>query len=168
MEVSAPRIWDWFSFNSPLSIRIVSILNNKTELQDIQKMVAEGVSRPLSPVSLNLILLPGSVKPIIDSVFAFDDVLKAYERIMTSRAKGKVVVVVDESINYWCTRSVRSLLSIIYHMYVLEYHYCFMCQVEAVILQSITIPENLFFLTPHIDRISSNPRIDTDVRRTFI
>lgn len=45
-------------------------------------------------------------------------------------------------------------------MYVLEYHYCFMCQVEAVILQSITIPENLFFLTPHIDRISSNPRID--------
>lgn len=75
-------------------------MNNKTELQDIQKMVAEGVSRPLSPVSLNLILLPGSVKPIIDSVFAFDDVLKAYERIMTSRAKGKVVVVVDESINY--------------------------------------------------------------------
>ncbi|KAL1730508.1 hypothetical protein EV714DRAFT_284168 [Schizophyllum commune] len=37
----------------------------------------------------------GTLKPVVDSVFAFEDALKAYERIMTSRAKGKVVVKVD-------------------------------------------------------------------------
>jgi hypothetical protein len=31
----------------------------------------------------------------VDSVFAFEDVLKAYERIKTHRAKGKVVVTID-------------------------------------------------------------------------
>jgi NADPH:quinone reductase-like Zn-dependent oxidoreductase len=34
----------------------------------------------------------GSVKPIVDSVFDFDDVPKAYERIMSKRATGKIVV----------------------------------------------------------------------------
>lgn len=37
----------------------------------------------------------GKIKPLVDSVFAFENVLKAYERIMTSRATGKVVVRVD-------------------------------------------------------------------------
>ena len=31
----------------------------------------------------------------MDSVYAFDDTLKAYERILTGRATGKVVVKVD-------------------------------------------------------------------------
>ena len=38
---------------------------------------------------------PGTLKPVVDSVFECEDALKAYERIMTSRAKGKVVVKVD-------------------------------------------------------------------------
>ncbi|KAI0735098.1 NAD-P-binding protein [Earliella scabrosa] len=37
----------------------------------------------------------GKVKPLVDSVFAFEDVPKAYERLLTSRATGKVVVKVD-------------------------------------------------------------------------
>ena len=37
----------------------------------------------------------GKVKPLVDSVFAFEDVPKAYERLMTGRATGKVVVKVD-------------------------------------------------------------------------
>ncbi|THH01706.1 hypothetical protein EW026_g1039 [Hermanssonia centrifuga] len=37
----------------------------------------------------------GKVKPIVDSVYDFDDALKAYERIMTKRAVGKVVVKID-------------------------------------------------------------------------
>ena len=41
---------------------------------------------------------PGKVKAIVDSVFAFDEVLDGYERVMTSRACGKVVVKVDSSI----------------------------------------------------------------------
>jgi NADPH:quinone reductase-like Zn-dependent oxidoreductase len=37
----------------------------------------------------------GKVKPVVDSVFAFEDVLKAFERVMSKRARGKVVVKVD-------------------------------------------------------------------------
>ena len=37
----------------------------------------------------------GKVKPLVDSVFASEDVPKAYERLLTSRATGKVVVKVD-------------------------------------------------------------------------
>ncbi|TFK27372.1 quinone oxidoreductase [Coprinopsis marcescibilis] len=37
----------------------------------------------------------GKVKPLIDSVFSFEDVLKAYERLITQRATGKVVVKVS-------------------------------------------------------------------------
>jgi NADPH:quinone reductase-like Zn-dependent oxidoreductase len=41
----------------------------------------------------------GAVKPIVDSVFEFQDALKAYERLRTYRATGKVVVKVDPSVN---------------------------------------------------------------------
>ena len=37
-------------------------------------------------------LFVGKVKPFIDSVYKFDDVLSAYDRILTSHARGKVVV----------------------------------------------------------------------------
>ncbi|GAA5942609.1 hypothetical protein JCM3775_003655 [Rhodotorula graminis] len=38
----------------------------------------------------------GKLRPIVDSVFAFEDALKAYERQMSNRAKGKVVVKVSQ------------------------------------------------------------------------
>ncbi|TFK19877.1 GroES-like protein [Coprinopsis marcescibilis] len=38
------------------------------------------------------LLAEGKVKPLIDSVYEFEDVLKAYERILTKRATGKLVV----------------------------------------------------------------------------
>lgn len=38
------------------------------------------------------ILSAGKVKPVIDSVHKFDDVLSAYDRILTGHARGKVVV----------------------------------------------------------------------------
>ena len=41
---------------------------------------------------------PGKVKPIVDSVYPFEDALKAYERLMTGRATGKVVIKVDPEI----------------------------------------------------------------------
>ncbi|KAG8891354.1 hypothetical protein FRB99_003652, partial [Tulasnella sp. 403] len=37
----------------------------------------------------------GKVKPVIDSVYKFSDVYSAYDRIMSGRAAGKVVVEVD-------------------------------------------------------------------------
>lgn len=39
----------------------------------------------------------GKIKPVVDSVFSFEDTLKAYDRIMTKRARGKVVIRVDSS-----------------------------------------------------------------------
>ncbi|KAI0375056.1 NAD-P-binding protein [Pilatotrama ljubarskyi] len=39
----------------------------------------------------------GKIRPLVDSMFAFEDALKAYERLMTKRATGKVVVKVDPS-----------------------------------------------------------------------
>ncbi|THH17437.1 hypothetical protein EW146_g3376 [Bondarzewia mesenterica] len=40
----------------------------------------------------------GKVKPVIDSVYAFEDVFQAYDRIMSERATGKVVVKVDPDV----------------------------------------------------------------------
>ena len=40
----------------------------------------------------------GKVKPIVGSVYPFEDALKAYERLMTGRATGKVVIKVDPEI----------------------------------------------------------------------
>lgn len=37
----------------------------------------------------------GKITPKVDSVYSFADVHKAYERMMSSRATGKVVVRVD-------------------------------------------------------------------------
>jgi len=45
--------------------------------------------------SLRDLIEEGKVKPVVDSVFAFEDTLKAYERILGKCAKGKVVVKVD-------------------------------------------------------------------------
>ena len=38
----------------------------------------------------------GQVKPVIDSQFAFEDLPKAYEKLKTHRAKGKIVVAVSK------------------------------------------------------------------------
>lgn len=40
----------------------------------------------------------GKVKPVVDSVFAFEDVLKGYERVLSGRAVGKIIVKVDPSV----------------------------------------------------------------------
>ena len=44
--------------------------------------------------------LLGAVQPIVDSVYDFDDVHKAYDRILSSRATGKVVVKVDATVDW--------------------------------------------------------------------
>lgn len=46
------------------------------------------------PLNIGIFSL-GDVKPVIDSVFSFEDTLSAFDRIMTHRARGKVVVRVD-------------------------------------------------------------------------
>jgi len=51
------------------------VVNRKADLDTLSKLIGEG-----------------KVIPLVDSTFAFEDVHKAYERILTGRAKGKVVV----------------------------------------------------------------------------
>lgn len=41
---------------------------------------------------MKLIVFVEQIKPRVDSVFEFDDALNAYERILSDRATGKVVV----------------------------------------------------------------------------
>ncbi|TBU35309.1 NAD(P)-binding protein [Dichomitus squalens] len=58
--------------------KLIFVVPTKKDLEAFAKLVEEG-----------------KVKPLIDSVFSFEDTLKAYERIKTDRATGKVVVKVD-------------------------------------------------------------------------
>ncbi|CAA7265386.1 unnamed protein product [Cyclocybe aegerita] len=56
----------------------VFVFNHIENMDQFQKYVAEG-----------------SLQPIVDSVYDFNDALNAYDRIMSKRATGKVVVRVD-------------------------------------------------------------------------
>jgi NADPH:quinone reductase-like Zn-dependent oxidoreductase len=42
-------------------------------------------------------VVEGKLKPVIDEVFAFEDAPKAYKKLKTGRAKGKIVVQVNSS-----------------------------------------------------------------------
>lgn len=52
---------------------------------------------------LQLIVCPslrfvGKVKAVVDSVFAFEDALEGYDRVMTRHATGKVIVKIDSTV----------------------------------------------------------------------
>ncbi|KAF8061553.1 hypothetical protein FPV67DRAFT_1704135 [Lyophyllum atratum] len=66
---------------TPRKYKVFMMKHNKARLEEIQKMVADG--RIVSPV---------------DSVYDFDDALKAYDRLMSSRATGKIVIKVDPTV----------------------------------------------------------------------
>ncbi|KIP01277.1 hypothetical protein PHLGIDRAFT_38344, partial [Phlebiopsis gigantea 11061_1 CR5-6] len=55
-------------------------------------VVTSVADRPDEFEALGKYIEDGKVKTVVDSVFAFEDVLKGYERVLTSRAAGKVVV----------------------------------------------------------------------------
>ncbi|CDO71612.1 hypothetical protein BN946_scf184911.g82 [Trametes cinnabarina] len=58
--------------------KLVSVKPVEKDIREFAKLVEEG-----------------KIKPVVDSVYEFEDALKAYERILTKRATGKVVVRVD-------------------------------------------------------------------------
>ncbi|KAF8892619.1 chaperonin 10-like protein [Infundibulicybe gibba] len=62
--------------------KMVMVENKKDDLMAIQKLVAEG-----------------KLIPPVDSIYEFDDVLSAYDRMMTSRATGKIIVKVVPDID---------------------------------------------------------------------
>ena len=77
--------------------------NKKDVVQDIQRLVAEGMAdfRRLrtGQICIDLHLMLGSLKPLVDSVYGFEDVHDAYGRLMSHRATGKVIVKVDSSLS---------------------------------------------------------------------
>ncbi|KAF7972645.1 hypothetical protein HWV62_17312 [Athelia sp. TMB] len=62
----------------PSAFKIFMLKHNREDLHEIKELIQEG-----------------KLKPAVDSVFAFEDTLKAYDRLMSHRAKGKVVIRVD-------------------------------------------------------------------------
>ncbi|KAJ8457713.1 hypothetical protein ONZ45_g18205 [Pleurotus djamor] len=60
---------------------IFNVSENKADLEALRDMVADG-----------------KVRGAVDSVYPFEDALKAYERLMTAKATGKVVVKIDEDV----------------------------------------------------------------------
>ncbi|KZT69073.1 NAD(P)-binding protein [Daedalea quercina L-15889] len=64
------------------SWKLVQVRHKREDLEQIARYVAEG-----------------KVKPIVDSVYSFEDTLKAYDRLLTSRATGKVVIKVDPDVS---------------------------------------------------------------------
>ena len=59
---------------------MVNVKHSQSDLKQLSELIAEG-----------------KLKPVIDSVYEFDDALAAYDRIMTCRARGKVIVKVAPS-----------------------------------------------------------------------
>lgn len=78
---------------------MVSVTHKPQDLAKLCDLVAKGVVFDSSFVQFRgLTVFQGKLKPVVDSVYKFEDALSAYERLMTSRATGKVVVKVDESV----------------------------------------------------------------------
>ncbi|KAI8995679.1 NAD-P-binding protein [Trametes punicea] len=59
--------------------RLVTVKPVAKDLKDFAKLVEEA----------------GKIRPLVDSVYSFEDALKAYEKLQTKRATGKIVVRVD-------------------------------------------------------------------------
>jgi len=72
---------------------MVAKVVNAELLTEIAQMIVDGtISLVLSPHSFVVHSRTGKVKPVIDSVYKFDDVYSAYDKLMTEHARGKVVI----------------------------------------------------------------------------
>ncbi|KAK4049115.1 hypothetical protein OIO90_005585 [Microbotryomycetes sp. JL221] len=69
-------------------------LSMDSEFQQLVDLVAKGKTyeRFIRSSSMADSTKSGTVKPLVDSVHPFEDAVKAYDRQMSSRAKGKVIV----------------------------------------------------------------------------
>ncbi|TFK55244.1 NAD(P)-binding protein [Heliocybe sulcata] len=86
MKTTAKMLWEIFLRPGWLGgtkrkWRLVQVKHKKEDLEAIAQMISEG-----------------KVKPLVDSVYSFDDTLKAYEKLKSGRAKGKVVIKIDDTV----------------------------------------------------------------------
>ncbi|KDQ33589.1 hypothetical protein PLEOSDRAFT_1099549 [Pleurotus ostreatus PC15] len=61
--------------------KLAAVMVDKADLNALSQLIAEG-----------------KLKGVVDSVYPMEDALKGYERLMTSRAAGKVVIKIDPSV----------------------------------------------------------------------
>ncbi|KAG5651777.1 hypothetical protein H0H81_007416 [Sphagnurus paluster] len=91
-NTSASELWKLartiFALSTPMWLggtkrthKIFMLKHKKFRLDEIQKMVADGL-----------------IIPPVDSVYDFKDVLKAYERQISARATGKIIIKVDPTV----------------------------------------------------------------------
>ena len=87
-------IWrvQWRSDIPCLLTRILTVEDNKEDLQLIARYLGEGEVWLIVDKGHTLTFSTGRIKAKVDSTYAFDDVLNAYGRLMTGRAIGKVIV----------------------------------------------------------------------------
>ncbi|KAK0220344.1 hypothetical protein IW262DRAFT_1556237 [Armillaria fumosa] len=78
LKTALAMFWPSWLGGVPRSYRTVRLAHDASVLEALRQLLEEG-----------------KIKPVVDSVYEFKDMLSAYERIMTSRAKGNVVVTVD-------------------------------------------------------------------------
>lgn len=71
--------------------------HKKERLDALQQLLADGEFRPSLPFARNSVST-GKLKPLVDSTYAFGDALQAYDKLMSQRARGKVIVTVDDKV----------------------------------------------------------------------
>jgi len=73
-------------------------------MEEIQKLLESGkclLERTWSlPVNLHVLYSLGTIKPVTDSVFSFEDALQAYDKLISSKTTGKVIVKVDPTVQW--------------------------------------------------------------------
>ncbi|KAG9226018.1 hypothetical protein CCMSSC00406_0009115 [Pleurotus cornucopiae] len=74
----AAMTWPTWLGGTPREFKVYGLVQNKADINALRDLVAEG-----------------KVVGVVDSIYEMKDALKAYERLLTSRATGKVVIKID-------------------------------------------------------------------------
>jgi hypothetical protein len=104
-DIRALLCWVWATLvcpvwlgGTPRPFRVVMLAHRPRDLKELAQMAAEGKCFAFAWACAWGMLntsWTGALKPVVDSVFSFEDALSAYERIRTNRARGKVVIEID-------------------------------------------------------------------------
>jgi hypothetical protein len=103
-DIWALLCWLWATLicpvwlgGTPRPFRVVMLAHRPRDLEELAQMAAEGECVAFGSACMRTLstACTGTLKPVVDSVFSFEDALNAYQRIRTNRARGKVVVEID-------------------------------------------------------------------------
>lgn len=90
--------WTWVLTVALFLGRLVGVENNKEDMKLLCRLIERG-GFPDSSLYTSLTLPSpwetGALRPRVDSTYEFGSALDAYDRIMTGRATGKVIVKVE-------------------------------------------------------------------------